>query len=80
MAGAEQQDDIGGQFLVRELAAGFLGLHQVRREVVAGLAPAQLEQPLEVIGRRKIERIVLLDLGGTERRGVEQAPTRARAG
>ncbi len=31
VAGAEQQDDVGGQLLVGELAAVFLGLHQLRR-------------------------------------------------
>ena len=79
VAGAEQQDDIGGELLVRELVAVLLGLHQLGREVVAGLAPAQLKQPMEVFGRRKIESILLLDLGGTERGGVEQAPPGARA-
>ena len=38
MARAEQQDDIGGQFLVGELAAVLLGLHQLRDQVVAGVS------------------------------------------
>ena len=41
----------------------FLGLNQLRREIVAGLAPAQLEQPLEIFGHRQIGRILLLDFG-----------------
>ena len=80
VTGAEQQDDIGGQLLVRELAAVLLGLHQLRREILAGLAPAQLEQPMEILGRRQIGRILLLDLGAAERRQVEQAPPGARTG
>src|SRR6516225_12170776 len=80
VAGAEQEDDIGGEFLIRELVARFLRLHQVRREVVARLAPAQLEQALEVIRHSMNESILLLDFGGTERSEVEQAATRARAG
>ena len=49
VAGAEQQDDVGGQLLVGELAALLLGPHQLRGEVVAGLAAAQLEQLLEIL-------------------------------
>ena len=56
--------------------AGFLCLHQVRREVVARLVPAQLKQLLEVIRHTKIESILLLDFGGAERGEIEQALTR----
>ena len=48
MAGAEQQDDVGGQFFIGKLAAVFLGLHQLRGQVVAGILPPQLEQLLEI--------------------------------
>ena len=74
VASAEQEDDIGGEFLIRKLVAGFLCLHQVRREVVAGLAPAQLKQMLEVIRRTEIEGILLLDFGRTERARSSRRP------
>jgi hypothetical protein len=48
VTGAEQQDDIGRQFLVRELVAVFLRLNEMRGEIIAGLAPAELKQSLEI--------------------------------
>ena len=80
VTGAEQQDDIGRQLLVRELVAVFLGLNQMRGEIVAGLAPAQLEQPLEILGHGQIVGILLFDFGFAERRQVEQTPASARTG
>ena len=77
---AEQQDDIGRQFLVRELVAIFLRLNEMRGEIIAGLAPAQLEQPLEILGHGQIVGILLFDFGFAERRQVEQTPASARAG
>ena len=80
MAGAEQEDDVGGEFFVRELVASFLCLHQVRCEVVAGLAPAQLKQMLEVIRHTKIEGILLLDFGGLSgARSSKRPPVRELA-
>ena len=62
MAGAEQQDDVGGQFLVGELAALLLGLHQLRDQVVAGIFPPQLEQLLEIHRRHHAAGVGFLDL------------------
>jgi hypothetical protein len=55
-------------------------LHQVRREVVARLAPAQLKQVLEVIRHTKVESILLLDFDGTEgARSSRRPPVREPA-
>ena len=56
----------------------FLCLDQVRREVIARLAPTQLKQMLEVIHHTKIESILFLDFGRAERCEIEQTSTRAR--
>ena len=77
--GAEQQDDVGGQLLVGEPAALLLGPHQLRREVVAGLAPAQLEQRAEVLRARQIAGVGLVDLGAREGHRIEQPAARAGA-
>ena len=58
--------------------AGFLCLHQVRREVVARLVPAQLKQLLEVIRHTKLLKAFCCwgfqaGLSGAE---IEQASTR----
>ncbi len=79
VAGAEQQDDVGGQFLVGELVAVFLGLHQLGGEIVAGIAAAQLEQLLEVHLRHHVAGVALRDLLRRERHGIEQPPAIARA-
>ena len=61
VAGSEQQNDIGGQLLVGELAAVFFGLHQLCGQVLAGILPPQLEQLLKIHLRREIGGIGLLD-------------------
>ena len=78
VAGAEQQDDVGGQLLVGELAAVFLGLHQLRGQVVAGALPPQLEQLLEIHRRHRVAGVALLDLVRRQRHRIEQAPAVAR--
>ena len=62
MAGAEQQDDVGGQFLVGELVAVFLGLHELGGEIIAGLWRRQLEQLLEIHLRHHVAGVALRDL------------------
>jgi len=49
LTGPEQQDDVGGQLLVIELVAVFLGLDQVAGEVVTGIAAAQIRQSLKYV-------------------------------
>ena len=80
VAGAEQQDDVGGQLLVGELAAVFLGLHQLRRQIVAGILPPQLEQLLEIHLGHRVGGIALLDLFRRQRHRIENAAAVARAG
>ena len=80
MAGAEQQDDVGGQFLIGELAAVFLGLHQLRGQIVAGILPPQLEQLLKIHLRHQVAGVGLLDFGFRQRHRIEQASAVARAG
>jgi len=70
----EQEDDIGRQFLVGQLAAIFLGLHQLRCQIVSRIAPTQLEQLLEIHLRHRVARIGLLDFGR-----ATAAPDRAAA-
>ena len=80
VAGAEQQNDIGGQFLIGELAAVFLGLHQLRGQVVAGVLPPQLEQLLEIhLGHQRCWHWpARFRLG--QRHRIEQASAVARTG
>ena len=78
VAGAEQQDDVGGQFLVGELAAVFLGLHQLRGQIVAGILPPQLEQLLEIHRRHHAAGVGLLDLFRRQRHRIEDAAASAR--
>jgi hypothetical protein len=80
VTGAEEEDDIGGQLLVRELVSVLLGLNQLRGEIVARLTPAQIEQPAEILGHGEIDGILLRDFGIGERRQIEQTPALARAG
>ena len=80
VAGAEQQDDVGGQFLVGELAAVFLGLHQLRGQIVAGVLRPQLEQLLEIHLGHQVAGVALLDLVRRQRHRIEQAAAVARAG
>jgi hypothetical protein len=77
---AEQQDDIGRQLLIRELVSVFLRLNEMGGEIVARLAPAELKQPLEILGHSQIVGILLFDFGFAERRQVEQTPAKARTG
>ena len=79
VTGAEQQDDIGREFLVGELVAIFLRLNEMRGEIVAGLAAAQLKQPLEILGHGQIIGILLFDFGLAEWCQVEQTSASARA-
>ena len=67
MPRAEQQDDIGRQLLIRELVAVFLRLNEMRGEIVARLAPAELKQPPEILGHGQIVGILLFDFGFAER-------------
>ena len=78
MPGAEQQDDIGGQFLVGKLAAVFLGLHQLRRQVVARIFPTQLEQLLEIHLGHRVGGVTLLDLFRRQRHRLEDTSAIAR--
>ncbi len=71
--GAEQQDDVGGQFLVGELVAVFLGMHQLAGQIVAGATPPQFEQLAEIHLGHFIARIGFLDLGRGQRHRIEQA-------
>jgi hypothetical protein len=48
-------------------------------KIVARLAPAELKQPLEILGHGQIIGILLFDFGFAERRQVEQTPASARA-
>jgi hypothetical protein len=73
VAGAEQQDDVGGQFLVGELVAVFLGLHQLGDEIIGGVAAAQLEQLLEIHLPHHVGGVALRDLLRRHRHGIEQA-------
>ncbi len=79
MTGAEQQDDVGGEFLVGELLTILLGLHQLRGEVVAGLLAAQLEQLMEIHRRHRVAGVALLDFLRRHRYRLEQPSAVARA-
>ena len=79
VAGTEQQDDVGRQLLIGELAALFLGLNQLRRQVVTGLAAAQLEQGAKILGRGEVAGAGGVDLLPRERHWIEQPPARACA-
>jgi hypothetical protein len=78
VAGAEQENNVGGQLLVGELAAFLLGLHQLAGQVLARLTPAQLEQRAEILGLHQAAGVGLVDLGAGERHGIEQPPAGAR--
>src|SRR4029077_14974172 len=80
MTGAEQQDDIGGQFLSCEFIAVFLSLNEMRGEVVARLASAQLKQLAEIFGHCQVAGILFFDFGLAKWRQVEQTSASARAG
>ena len=79
MAGAEQQNDVGGELLVGELVACLLGLHELRGEIGAGLAAAQLEEIVEIDFRGGVVGVGLVELGAVERYRIEQAATGAGA-
>ena len=79
VAGAEQENNVGGQLLVGELAPLLLGLHQLAGQVLAGLAPAQLEQRAEILGLHQAAGVGLVDLGAGQRHGIEQPTAGARA-
>lgn len=71
MAGDEQQDHVGHDFIVRQRLAVFLGAHQHRNQVGAGLRAAGLDHLREVLreffvgGARLHQRI------GAHRRRIE---------
>src|SRR5260370_37575914 len=78
--GAEQQNDIGGQLLIRELAAIFLRVHQLRGQVVTRVAPAPFEQLLEIHFGGDVSCVGFIDLGARPRHPIEQASATSRAG
>ena len=80
MPGAEQEDDVGDQFLVGKLAAVFLGLHQLRRQIVTRTLPPQLEQLLEIHPGHRGGGVALLDLLRRQRHRLENASAVARTG
>ena len=63
---------------LRELVAGLLGLHELRRQVVAGIAAAHLEQLLEIHPGHRVARIGLRDLLRRQRHRIENASAVAR--
>ncbi len=64
---------------LESLLAVFLGLHQLRGQVVARVLAAQLEQLLEIHRRHRVAGVALLDLLRRQRHRVEQPPAVARA-
>ena len=77
--GAKQQHDVGGEFLVGKLAAIFLGLDQLRRQVIARAAPPQLEELLKIKLGRGVSGVGLVDLGARQRHRIEQTSPFARS-
>src|SRR6185312_6012276 len=77
MAGAEQQDNVSRKLLVGELAAFFLRLHELTREIVARLASPEFKQTAEILDLGCIAGVGLVDLGPRERNGIEQPPAGA---
>ena len=67
---AEQQDNIGRQFFIRESAAVLLGLNQVRGEVIARLTPAPFEQPAEIF-RHSLIRMLSVFEAQTQRSEIK---------
>jgi hypothetical protein len=77
VAGAEQQEDVRGQFRVGQLAAALLGLHQLRGQIVAGFPPPQLKQLLAIPRCHHEAGVALLDLSRRQRHRLELTPALA---
>ena len=78
----QEQDRRGEQLAVAEAVLAVMGGHERREQVVAGVAPARLEQALEVHGEVR-EGLVAGGCGrraaaGTRGRGRARAPPRRR--
>src|SRR6185312_7674019 len=74
MAGAEQQIDVGDQFVLGEFLAFLLGLHQLRGQVVARLCAAQREQMAEIVERGETALVRLVEFLSRHRHRIEQPP------
>lgn len=73
MACAEQRD-VGGELFVGELVAVFLGLHQLRGQVVARLFSPELEQLLEIHRGHRVAGIAYRISSGDSGTGSSKRP------
>jgi len=80
VAGAEQQADIGAQFLGRQPVARLLGPHQLGGEVVLRLAAAQVAELPEIDARHLGVEVGLVDLLAGHRHRLEDAAVDVAAG